>query len=185
VYCRPPKLSQPPFGLAPSAPLALAEENSGIKLSSLAQIDAILRTATDAKEVPGVVAMAATDNGILYEGVFGTRDLAKGPAMTRDTVFRIASMTKADDKLERGRFVRYATGKTCLGPLLSVRQITSQEESKPTRAIAGRVPKVCIISLRSAITMRAGIRRSSMFSSYPGDPPCGPRSFQRLSICST
>ena len=39
--------------------------------------------------------MAATDNGILYEGVFGTRDLAKGPAMTRDTVFRIASMTKA------------------------------------------------------------------------------------------
>ena len=74
---------------------ALAEENSGVKPSSLAQIDAILRTATDTKEVPGVVAMAATDNGILYEGVFGTRDLAKGPAMTRDTVFRIASMTKA------------------------------------------------------------------------------------------
>ena len=74
---------------------ALAEETSGIKPSSLAQIDAILRTATDTKEVPGVVAMAATDNGILYEGVFGTRDLAKGPAMTRDTVFRIASMTKA------------------------------------------------------------------------------------------
>jgi CubicO group peptidase (beta-lactamase class C family) len=74
---------------------ALAEENSGVKSSSLAQIDAILRNATDAKEVPGVVAMAATDSGIVYEGVFGTRDLAKGPGMTRDTVFRIASMTKA------------------------------------------------------------------------------------------
>jgi methyl acetate hydrolase len=75
--------------------LARAEETSGARPSSLAQIDATLRNATEAKEVPGVVAMAATDNGILYEGVFGTRDLARGPAMTRDTVFRIASMTKA------------------------------------------------------------------------------------------
>ena len=75
--------------------LTFAEETTGAKPSPLAQIDAVLRNATDAKEVPGVVAMAATDNGILYEGVFGTRDLGKGPAMTRDTVFRIASMTKA------------------------------------------------------------------------------------------
>jgi CubicO group peptidase (beta-lactamase class C family) len=60
-----------------------------------AQIDAVLRRATDAKEVPGVVAVAATDKGILYEGAFGTRDLANGPEMTLDTIFRLASMTKA------------------------------------------------------------------------------------------
>jgi methyl acetate hydrolase len=60
-----------------------------------AQIDAVLRRAIDAGDVPGVVATAATDKGILYEGAFGTRDLAKGPAMTPDTIFRIASMTKA------------------------------------------------------------------------------------------
>jgi methyl acetate hydrolase len=60
-----------------------------------AQIDAILRRATEAKEVPGVVAMAATDKGVLYEGAFGTRDLAKGPGTTLDTIFRLASMTKA------------------------------------------------------------------------------------------
>jgi CubicO group peptidase (beta-lactamase class C family) len=62
---------------------------------SISQIDAAMRAAVDAKEVPGLVAMAASDKGVLYEGVFGTRDLAKGTAMTRDTVFRIASMTKA------------------------------------------------------------------------------------------
>src|SRR5882672_7459758 len=60
-----------------------------------ARIDGLLKQAVDAKEVPGVVAMAATDKGVLYEGAFGTRDLAQGPAMTLDTVFRIASMTKA------------------------------------------------------------------------------------------
>ena len=59
------------------------------------QIDAVLRRGVDAKEVPGVVVVAANDKGVIYEGAFGTRDLAEGPAMTLDTIFRIASMTKA------------------------------------------------------------------------------------------
>jgi methyl acetate hydrolase len=58
-------------------------------------IDAALSRAVEAKEVPGVVALAATDAGVLYEGAFGLRDIDDGPAMTRDSVFRIASMTKA------------------------------------------------------------------------------------------
>jgi methyl acetate hydrolase len=55
----------------------------------------VLRQAVEAQDVPGVVAMAATDKGLLYEGAFGTRILGDAPAMTLDTVFRIASMTKA------------------------------------------------------------------------------------------
>jgi len=58
------------------------------------QIDAMLRAATRAGEVPGIVALAATDRGLVYEGIFGSRRLRDGPAMTRDTVFRIASMVK-------------------------------------------------------------------------------------------
>jgi methyl acetate hydrolase len=60
-----------------------------------AGIDAALSRAAEGKEVPGVVALAATDAGILYEGAFGLRDIVDGPPMTRDSVFRIASMTKA------------------------------------------------------------------------------------------
>jgi len=67
----------------------------GSTMSSRARVDAVLRQAVDAREIPGVVAMAATDKGLLYEGAFGPRDLGQGPAMTLDTVFRIASMTKA------------------------------------------------------------------------------------------
>jgi CubicO group peptidase (beta-lactamase class C family) len=62
---------------------------------SHAQIDTALRQATEHKDVPGVVAMAANDKGIIYEGAFGTRDLVHGPEMTLDTIFRLASMTKA------------------------------------------------------------------------------------------
>ena len=63
--------------------------------SARTQIDGVLRQAVDAKEVPGVVAMAATDKGVLYEGAFGLRALDQSTPMTLDTVFRIASMTKA------------------------------------------------------------------------------------------
>ncbi|MFZ3233740.1 MAG: serine hydrolase domain-containing protein [Stellaceae bacterium] len=64
-------------------------------MASSSDIDAVLRRAVEAGDVPGVVALAATDRGVVYEGAFGRRDLAAGPAMTLDTIFRIASMTKA------------------------------------------------------------------------------------------
>jgi len=62
---------------------------------SKALIDSALREAVEAREVPGVVALAASDRGTLYEGAFGVRDLDAGGAMALGTVFRIASMTKA------------------------------------------------------------------------------------------
>jgi len=60
-----------------------------------AQIDQILRQKCEAKEIPGVVAMAATGKDVIYQGAFGKRDLSKDDAMTADSVFWIASMTKA------------------------------------------------------------------------------------------
>jgi CubicO group peptidase (beta-lactamase class C family) len=64
-------------------------------MQSKAQIDQILRQKSDAKEIPGVVAMAATGNDVIYQGAAGKRDLGKDDAMTPDSVFWIASMTKA------------------------------------------------------------------------------------------
>ena len=61
---------------------------------TLSHVDAMLRAATSATEVSGVVAMAATESGLLYEGAFGKRRLGEATAMTRDTVFRVASMVK-------------------------------------------------------------------------------------------
>src|SRR6516165_4602883 len=64
-------------------------------MSEQPQIAEVLRKATDRGDVPGVVAMAARREGTVYQGAFGTRALPDGPAMTVDTVFWIASMTKA------------------------------------------------------------------------------------------
>jgi CubicO group peptidase (beta-lactamase class C family) len=75
---------------------ALQKQNSGgDPIQSKAQIDQLLRQKCDAKEIPGVVAMAATGSETIYQGAFGKRDLTKDDAMTVDSVFWIASMTKA------------------------------------------------------------------------------------------
>jgi len=71
---------------------AKAAKAGGAK--SLRDVDAMLRAATHRGDLPGVVALAATDGGIVYEGAFGSRRLENEAAMTRDTVFRIASMVK-------------------------------------------------------------------------------------------
>ena len=64
-------------------------------MRQLPQVDQLLKAATDRGNVPGVVAMAATREGPVYQGAFGKRALPDGAAMTVDTVFWIASMTKA------------------------------------------------------------------------------------------
>lgn len=64
-------------------------------MQTKSEIDQVLRQKCEAKEIPGVVAMAATAGETIYQGAFGKRDLGKDEAMTADSVFWIASMTKA------------------------------------------------------------------------------------------
>ncbi|HEX5000355.1 MAG TPA: serine hydrolase domain-containing protein [Terriglobia bacterium] len=59
-----------------------------------ATIDAVLARAVDRNVVPGVVAVVADKDHILYTGAFGMMDVAKNKPMQKDAIFRIASMTK-------------------------------------------------------------------------------------------
>jgi methyl acetate hydrolase len=58
-------------------------------------VDHVLSQAVNPQAVPGVIAIAATDREIIYEGAFGKRTLGHDAAMTLDTTVWIASMTKA------------------------------------------------------------------------------------------
>jgi methyl acetate hydrolase len=66
-----------------------------VGMTEFAKVDRVLKKATERGDVPGVVAMSATRDGPAYQGAFGRRALPDGAAMTADTVFWIASMTKA------------------------------------------------------------------------------------------
>jgi len=57
--------------------------------------DHALQRAVAAGDVAGVVALAADDRGVIYEGAYGKRAANADAPMTLDTVVWIASMTKA------------------------------------------------------------------------------------------
>lgn len=58
-------------------------------------LDDLLEKAVISGVLPGVVALVATTEGILYEASFGVRDIHSGAPITPDTIFGIASMTKS------------------------------------------------------------------------------------------
>jgi CubicO group peptidase (beta-lactamase class C family) len=57
--------------------------------------DAALSGAVERKELAGVVAMAADRKGVIYQGAFGMADIGEARPLKLDSLFRIASMTKA------------------------------------------------------------------------------------------
>jgi CubicO group peptidase (beta-lactamase class C family) len=85
-----------------------AEQRSGPSAST-GQLDQALRETIERHDVPGVVAMSATKNRIVYEGAFGLAEIKNPRRMSADAIFRIASMTKAITSVaamqlvERGR----------------------------------------------------------------------------------
>jgi methyl acetate hydrolase len=64
-------------------------------MRNTAPIDRVLADAITQTTVAGVTAAAADSSGTIYEDAFGRRSLDGSARMTTDTVFRIASMTKA------------------------------------------------------------------------------------------
>jgi len=64
-------------------------------MRQMTDVDQALRQAAEAQQIPGVVALATTGSEVIYQGAYGKRSLDKPDAMTADSVFWIASMTKA------------------------------------------------------------------------------------------
>jgi CubicO group peptidase (beta-lactamase class C family) len=57
-------------------------------------ITGFLQAAVDRGAVPGMVALVLDRRGVIYHEAFGKQDVGRNIPMARDTIFRIASMTK-------------------------------------------------------------------------------------------
>jgi methyl acetate hydrolase len=64
-------------------------------MPNTALIDSVLANAVGNGQIAGLVAAAADARGTIYQSAFGRRNVSEPQRMTTDTVFRIASMTKA------------------------------------------------------------------------------------------
>ena len=67
----------------------------GISKDRIAKIDAMLESAIQTDEVPGLVAMIVKDGKIVYHTAKGFADVGEGKKMEKNSIFRIASQTKA------------------------------------------------------------------------------------------
>ena len=74
---------------------AFAGTASAQNATGTAAIDASLRSAVERQDVPGVVALITDRKGVIYQGAFGVADVSTGRPLAANSLFRIASMTKA------------------------------------------------------------------------------------------
>jgi len=81
------------IGLALVCPVRSAGPPA-LSATGAAAIGRMFQAAVDKGEIPGVVAAVTNRERILYLEAFGKQDAARGVPMAKDTIFRIASMTK-------------------------------------------------------------------------------------------
>ena len=75
--------------------LALLAAARGTRLFAATDLSQTLRESMTRRKIPCVVAMTATADKITYTGAFGRRDAKSGIDVKPDSMFAIASMTKA------------------------------------------------------------------------------------------
>ena len=144
-------------GVIPAVPLSGVAAPAGKPVQGEA-IDAALQAKVAAKEIPGVVAMAANETSIVYQGAFGTRNIAAATPMSTDTVFRIASMVKlltsvaALQLVERGK-LKLDEPAANLDPTLASLQVLAGFDAKGVPQLR---PAQKPITLRNLLTHTSG-----------------------------
>src|ERR1700751_3181211 len=128
-------------------------------MTGFSQVDEVLGSAIYRGDVPGVVAMAATRDGVVYQVAFGRRALSDESAMSNDTVFWIASMTKAITSaaamqlVEQGKLALDAQISDVLPELSTPQVLEGFHPSGEPRLRPAKRP----ITLRHLLTHTAGL----------------------------
>lgn len=79
---------------SPALQTAGTPEEVGLSLQRLKELSAAFQATVDSGEFPGVVILVARDNKIAWFDAIGYRDREANSPMTKDALFRMASMTK-------------------------------------------------------------------------------------------
>lgn len=79
---------------SPALQTAGTPEEVGLSSQRLKELSAAFQARVDAGELPGVVVLVARDNKIAWFDAIGYRDREAKSPMTKDALFRMASMTK-------------------------------------------------------------------------------------------
>ncbi len=150
--------------LAQSPPGARPAATGTFDPARAAVIDRALQRYVDTDRVAGIVALVMQDGQVVYEKAFGWADKEAGRRMTTDTIFRIASQTKALTSaaimqlIEEG-LLTLTTRVSTLIPTFAQTSVAVTKDGATTNVPARRP-----ITVRDLLTHTAGI-------SYGTDAP--------------
>lgn len=139
--------------LAAQAPTALAFDAARAHV-----IDKGLQRYVDTDRVAGIVALVMQDGKVVYEKAFGWADKEAGRRMQTDTIFRIASQTKAITStavmqlIEEGSLALTTRAGAFIPSFASTRVAVANE-----RGVVSQVPARRPITIRDLLTHTAGI----------------------------
>ena len=146
-------------------------------------VDQVLERAVGQGVAAGVVALAADDHGVIYEGAFGKRGIGQDADMTLDTVVWIASMSKAITSVaamqlvEQGRIGLDEPLSDRVPELAGIQVLEGFDDAGAPRLRAPRRP----ITLRHLLTHTAGFTydiwnqdmgRYQQYAAVPGIIEC-------------
>jgi CubicO group peptidase (beta-lactamase class C family) len=141
-----------------SAQMTTAPSAPGFAADRLSRIDATFQRFVDENRIPGGVVLVMRDGKPAYERAFGWSDKEAGRRMTPDTIFRIASQSKALTSVAILTLVE--EGKLALGEPAS-RYIPGFAKSTVVNDAAGQGPRVTPakrqVTIRDLLTHTAGI----------------------------
>ena len=140
-----------------ATPLLVAQTKpTAISTDRAARIDRLLKRYTNENRIAGAVALVLRDGKPVYEQAVGWSDKEAGRRMTMDTVFRIASQTKAITStavlalVEEGK-IGLAEPVSDFIPTFAHTTVASKDE--PGKAVPAKRP----ITIKDLLTHTAGI----------------------------
>jgi CubicO group peptidase (beta-lactamase class C family) len=142
---------------ARSAATSAQTTTAAVSVERLARIDAMLQSYVDRGLVPGVVALVLRDGRPIYQKAVGWADKEANRPMRMDTLFRIASQTKALTSVAAMTLVE--EGKLSLGDQVATyipsfaKTMVAVREGTTTTLVPARRP----ITIRDLLTHTAGI----------------------------
>jgi CubicO group peptidase (beta-lactamase class C family) len=137
-------------------------EDVGMSSERLARIAPVMQGYVSRGEVPGVVTLVARRGQVVHFEAVGMRDVEAKQPMTRQTIFRIASMTKpiASTALmmlyEEGRFQLRDPAHKFLPELAEMRVLVPTEPGEAIGEPYKTVPAVRPITIQHLLTHTAG-----------------------------
>src|SRR4026208_1379718 len=135
------------------APRPAAAAKAGLAPERVARIDRALQHYVDDNRIAGIVALVLRDGQPVYERALGWSDKEAGRKMTPDTIFRIASQTKAITSTAILSLVE--EGKLTINDPVS--RVIPRFAKPPVATAGSVVPAKRPITIRDLLTHTAGI----------------------------